>query len=190
MAYVVASPIGTTLAHLRYPNNVQVRDIFTCIVPSPNRGKLHGYAAELDGDGRLLVLASYNGGLLNDVLRLWDRKEPDHQLYYGTYKNGKREGLTCLFRQGVLRLIRHCSHHGAQRVAYLVRWKPEGPSVADNLSSEENAQMTAAIKELGQLEMRIISGEKDRRDEIRAMMRKGVPWTETRPVQTPAGSRP
>jgi serine/threonine protein kinase len=174
IAYVVSHGIVVT-AHLAFPDNMPIQGIFTCLTAFPNRGALHGSAAELDDKGQLLVLASYRGGKLDGDFRLWDTNHA--QRYYGQYKDGKMNGLVCLFRNGGVQLIQECAY-GKVLKEYLIRWSHDSPSVVEKeaWSAQENVEMNRAIGELEALEMQVARKAAMLRQRVRAAVRPGVPW--------------
>jgi len=61
-------------------------------------GILDGVAVQLHENRNLKTIASYKRGLLTDELRIW---EPNgEQRYFAQYRNGKKDGVVCLFRNG------------------------------------------------------------------------------------------
>jgi hypothetical protein len=128
-------------------------------------GKLHGYAAQLDNRQQLQVLACYAKGQLHGQVKLWD--EQGFQRYYGEYQAGTKHGLTCFFQKGALKLIRQYSFGQVRQC--LVRWTADGiPSVAENLSPQEERERDKMVAELEDLESRVKSNEAGLREEVKA----------------------
>jgi hypothetical protein len=140
-----------------YPGIPSVNRILTCQNSNTRgyRGKFDGYAALLDGNGRLKVLAYYKDGELDGDLRIWDDNHV--QRYYGEYRKGAKNGLTCFFRNGCLQLIRTC-RYGSVQDHYFVRWTGDSPSLANDLSPEEEREKRRAITELKDLEEKVVNG--------------------------------
>jgi hypothetical protein len=174
LAYVVNHADKTVEAYSYYPlpPKPAVVGIVTCKWADPRakgalrqgNGKLHGYAAELDNQQQLRVLARYAMGQLDGQVKLWDAQ--DVQLYYGEYRAGKKHGLTCFFQKGTLKLIRQYSF-GQVRQEYVVRWTAAGvPSVAGNLSRDEERERNEMVEQLKELESKIKSNETKLREEV------------------------
>ena len=128
-----------------YPNG-STRGLFIMGDKSPNKGKFHGSAATLYESGHLLTLAQYKEGYLHGSLKRWD--ENGTRLFYAEYKRGKRDGVVCLFRNGLPWRIEEWKSQEQKipQSEYLVKWTPDGARLvpAGQLTGDQRDEMSRA----------------------------------------------
>ncbi|MEN6449922.1 MAG: hypothetical protein ABFC96_05460 [Thermoguttaceae bacterium] len=81
-----------------YPNK-SIRGLVTLSDSAKSKGKVHGWVAALHENGRLQTLSHYREGELDGVRQHWN--EDGKRLFYAEYKRGRKDGVLCLFRQGM-----------------------------------------------------------------------------------------
>ena len=114
-------------------------------------GRLDGASATLHENGKLKMLAFYPGGQRQGPCRVWD--EEQHMLLYSKYKDNKKHGVTCLFKDGAPWLIQEWDKGALQNETVVVH-KGSGFVAVDNAEqlAKAKARLSAVEKDLAETE--------------------------------------
>jgi hypothetical protein len=149
----------------KYPND-EIRGVYTF-----ETGKLDGWAAGLHQSGQLRFLGKYHESLRDGLLRRWDVNK--QRLLYAEYARGNKNGLVCLFRDGMPWLIEEWKS-GRMGGQYLVKWSEGSPSVVPRaaLQGDDAKEFASAQKRLYELEAAIDREETELKQELREWYRE------------------
>jgi hypothetical protein len=140
-------------------------------VYSLKAAKIDGAAATLYEAGHLQTLALYSKGSLNGSLKQWD--ETGQRLLYADFKNGRKHGLICLFRDGMPWLVQEWDKGDAEG-EYLVQWHDDGPSIISSakMSVDEKQEHSTALAKLDALQKAMNRSEGKLKRELADWFRK------------------
>jgi hypothetical protein len=116
-------------------------------------GRLDGPSAILHENGSLKMLIYAPGGQRQGACRVWD--EDRQMLLYSKYKDDKKHGITCLFKDGAPWLVQEWAH-GALQNQTLVAKKGSG-----YVAVEDEYELAAAKKRLSAVERQRAADESD-----------------------------
>jgi len=113
--------------------------------------------------GAAQLADGYKKGSLNGCLRQWDRD--GKRVFYAEYGNGKKQGILCLFQDGMPWLIQEWEKAKAQN-EYLVKWAQNSQRVLPTatLTGDDNEEMSRAHQQLAVLEKTEIEFKNSLRD--------------------------
>jgi hypothetical protein len=117
-----------------------------------NMAVLNGPTALVHPSGSLFVLVTnYSKDKIDGCVKLWD--EQGGPLFYSQYLRGRRHGILCYCRDGVLCLIQDCDM-GKPLRQYLVKWTEADPQILlkDELTGDDAEKFRVATDELTQFE--------------------------------------
>ena len=130
-------PSGAPVVVAQYPNRT------VNAILSLKQGRLSGPAVTLYEDGHLASVSSYETGELHGDFRQWN--ENRRREFFAQYAHGKREGVSCLFREGRPWLIQDWKKDEAESQYLVVYKKKEMVLVPEaNLNSEQSALFAQA----------------------------------------------
>ena len=138
----------------KYPNG-KIQAIFHF----GQQGKLDGHAATLYETGELQTLGSYTANSLDGPLRVWEKNK--QRLLYAEYKRGKKQGVSCLFRDGLPWFVQDCDKDQVKS-RYLVKFTGVTPVVRPDkgLSDPEKKELESAEQKLAELEEQMAEDQK------------------------------
>ncbi|MGO8749328.1 MAG: hypothetical protein ACLQNE_25485 [Thermoguttaceae bacterium] len=121
-------------------------------------GRLDGHAATLYETGELETMGFYTANSLQGPLRVWDNNT--QRLVYAEYKKGKKQGVCCLFRDGLPWVVQDFDK-GQVQSSYLVKFTGVTPAVraATALSDPEKKELESAEQKLNELEEQMADGQ-------------------------------
>lgn len=155
-------PEEAILYTAKYPNGA-VQGVF-----GMKTAKFDGAAASLYLNGRLQTLVFYRDGKRNGSLKQWN--EDGTRLFYGEYKNGKKDGVFCFFREGLPVVIEEWrwQEPAKPRDQCLVKWTEGSPRavLANQLSDGDSEEMSTALQQMAALEETMKNGEEDLRPRL------------------------
>ena len=150
------------LVHVaKYPND-SLQGLFT-LNDKQARGKLDGAGATFHESGHFHTLAFYSKGNLHGSLKVWD--EEGNRVLYAEYKNGKKNGLVCLFQDGEPCLIEEWTWQDQKnpKNKYLAKGTQGGSLL---LSKDEDGEMSKAIQQLVDLETTMQQNDRKLKKEL------------------------
>jgi len=116
-------------------------------------GRLDGPSVTLHENGNLKMLAFYPDGQRQGAFRLWD--EDKHLIFYSKYQDNKKNGVTCLFKDGALWLIQEWNKGDLQGETLLVH------KGSDYVAINDAKQVDEAQKKLSVVEKELTDTEND-----------------------------
>jgi hypothetical protein len=130
-------PPGAPVVVAQFPNHT------VNAILSLKLGRLNGPAVTLYEDGHLASVSTYETGELHGDFRLWDGDR--HRVFFAQFARGKRDGVSCLFREGRPWLIQDWDKDEAQS-QYLVVYKKKDMILVPEakLNSEQSALFAQA----------------------------------------------
>jgi hypothetical protein len=140
-------PSRTNVLFGYYPDN-SVHGVFSL----DKANKLNGVAAMLYDNGALQTLAvAYKKGDLDGCLKQWD--EDGKRVFYAEYRNGKKQGILCLFQGGMPWLIQEWEKAKAEN-EYLVKWAQHSQSIlpTSTLTGSDSEELSRARQQLAMVE--------------------------------------
>ena len=123
-------------------------------------GRLDGASVTLHENGNLKVLAYFPEGQQQGSCRVWD--EEKHLLLYSKYKDNKKNGITCLLKDGAPWLIQEWDKGELQSESVLVR------KGSDFVTVDDAQQLAKAQKRLSAVEKELAETKSD----LKASLRK------------------
>ncbi len=108
-----------------------------------DHGRLHGWCAGLNQDGKLRVLAKYYQAHRDGPLRAWD--DSRRLVLYAEYIRGNNNGVTCLFRDGNPPFVQEWDK-GQLIGEYLITTDGNGPPTAVSIKDLREQQAKEAAE--------------------------------------------
>jgi antitoxin component YwqK of YwqJK toxin-antitoxin module len=152
-----------------YPNSEKIQGIFTV-----DEGTLNGAAATLYEDGHLQTLAeNYKEGCLHGALRQWNKDGT--RLFYGQYLRGEKDGVICLFQNGMPWLIQDWDK-GKLLTEYFVKGAQGGPRIVPTTpaTGDEKAKASEVHEQLNALDKKMEEGERKLKQFLNGWYKKRI----------------
>lgn len=127
--------------------------------------KLEGAFASLHENGSLKILGAYANSLREGPYRVWDADK--QMLLYSQYKENKKHGITCLFKNGVPWLIQEWKTGNMTSEAVFTSSKKKGWK-----SVEDPEQLADAKKKLSDIEETLKETDIDAKKHLREWFRE------------------
>lgn len=123
------------------------------------RGVLEGPAMELSTASRLSLFGAYEHGKRDGDFRIYGKQQK--RLLYSRYSRGIKQGLTCVFRNGLPRYIEVSAGRGIKD-EFLIRFEGRKPQVIArrDFSPEDELERPVARARLAALESSLASRER------------------------------
>ncbi|HEY4308484.1 MAG TPA: serine/threonine-protein kinase [Pirellulales bacterium] len=126
---------------------------------------LHGPAYVISRENKSKILLYYQNNARNGPLKVWNGD--GEILLYSEFQNGKKRGVTCLFRSGLPLIIENWSQAG-QSEQFLVAQGPTEPQLVtrEDLDEQQTSAFDLAFIALHDIEQQIAVSERDSRAQM------------------------
>ena len=150
-------PLDATNFYVHLHPNGRVRGVYSF---DEANGKLDGWSAALKENGKLWILVNYHQADRDGLLRVWEDSGNIH--LYAEYTRGNLDGLACLFRNGVPRLVEEwdAGRHTKEYLVVLRQQKPAAVLLRD-LGEEEAKEAAEAQRMLSTVWTQMEDGERE-----------------------------